>query len=122
MRKTGFHFSSSRSRGAVRILLLRGVNVGGAGKLPMAGLRGLLDRLGHGPARSHIQSGNAVIFPDAASGALAARISAAIAESFGFAPGVRVLDLAELQAALGANPFPVTPEEGQKLHLYFPIE
>ena len=46
------------------IALLRGVNVSGAGKLPMAEFRALLGGLGLGEVRTYIQSGNAVFESD----------------------------------------------------------
>lgn len=45
---------------ARRVALLRGVNVGGAGKLPMAAFRDLLAGLGFQRVETLIQSGNAV--------------------------------------------------------------
>ena len=40
--------------------LLRGINVGGRKKVPMAALRELLDSLGYADVTTHLQSGNAV--------------------------------------------------------------
>lgn len=40
--------------------LLRGINVGGSRKVPMADLRALLTSLGHDAVRTHLQSGQAV--------------------------------------------------------------
>ena len=42
------------------VALLRAVNVGGTGKLPMTELRGLCERLGFGRVRTYIASGNVV--------------------------------------------------------------
>ncbi|AXE37566.1 hypothetical protein JS278_00369 [Acidipropionibacterium virtanenii] len=39
---------------------LRGVNVGGHGRLPMAELRALLERLGHQDVATYLQSGQAI--------------------------------------------------------------
>ena len=44
----------------VRVALLRGVNVGGAGRLPMVEFRATLVGLGLERVRTYIQSGNAV--------------------------------------------------------------
>ena len=46
------------------VALLRAVNVGGTGKLPMAELRALCGDLGFGNVRSYIQSGNLVMETD----------------------------------------------------------
>ncbi|MFM2356556.1 MAG: hypothetical protein RLZZ528_2292, partial [Pseudomonadota bacterium] len=49
------------------VLLLRGVNVGGAGtRLAMADLRGVLGGLGCRDVATYIQSGNAVLRSDVA--------------------------------------------------------
>ena len=42
------------------VALLRAVNVGGTGKLPMADLRKLAGQLGFGDVRTYIASGNAI--------------------------------------------------------------
>ncbi|MEY2554338.1 MAG: hypothetical protein QOC57_2198, partial [Ilumatobacteraceae bacterium] len=46
---------------ATWVVLLRGVNVGGANRLPMADLRALMTSLGHAGVVTYIQSGNAVM-------------------------------------------------------------
>jgi uncharacterized protein (DUF1697 family) len=43
------------------VALLRGVNVGGHRKLPMAELRETLAEAGHGDVRTHLQSGNVIL-------------------------------------------------------------
>src|SRR5215475_6916027 len=45
------------------VALLRGINVGGGGKLAMADLRQLLSSLGHTDVTTYIQSGNVVFTP-----------------------------------------------------------
>lgn len=89
------------------VLLLRGVNVGGHGRLPMSGLRETLGALGLPDARTHLQSGNAVVSATPAqAGALAARLEGAISERFGVATTVIVRDGAALAEVVAANPFP----------------
>ena len=44
----------------VMVALLRGINVGGAGTLPMAELREIATAIDLGQVRSYIQSGNLV--------------------------------------------------------------
>lgn len=99
-----------------RILFLRGVNVGGHGRLPMAGLRDLLAELGCEGAATHIQSGNAVFRAPGPAGALAERVAAAIEARFGFRPEALVLDRAALARALAETPF--EGDEG-RIHLGF---
>lgn len=106
-------------RTEVWIALLRGINVGGAGKLPMAAFRALLGNLGCESVATYIQSGNAVFRSAAPAGTLAPAIAAAIAEAHGFRPAVLLLTLTEMEAALAANPFPVPAEQGQTVHLFF---
>ena len=87
-----------------RILLLRGVNVGGHRVLPMADLRALLTGMGLQDVQTHIQSGNAV-FRAATPEGLASTIPAAIATRFGFAPEAVILTRAALSEVLAQNPF-----------------
>lgn len=102
------------------VALLRGINVGGKNKLPMAELRALLEELGLEHVKTYIQSGN-VIFQtertDAA--ALAEEISAAIGQSHSFTPSVIVLDKGAFQSAMEANPFPEAEDEPKSVHLFF---
>ena len=49
---------------ATYIALLRAVNVGGTGKLPMADLKGLCEKAGFKGVRTYIASGNVVFDAD----------------------------------------------------------
>ncbi|MEV6496708.1 DUF1697 domain-containing protein [Streptomyces prunicolor] len=100
--------------------LLRGINVGGNKKLPMAELRTLLEGLGHDDVRTYLQSGQAVF----ASGhgdeeSLAAELAQAIEKRFGFTVDVIVRDHAYLQAIADNCPFPATELEGKQLHVTY---
>ncbi|GAB2915093.1 DUF1697 domain-containing protein [Streptomyces mayteni] len=100
--------------------LLRGINVGGHRKVPMAELRLLLTELGHGSARTHLQSGNAVFTAPAADpAAVAAAIEEAIAERFGFRVDCLVLGRDELRAAVERCPFPAAELDPAKLVVVF---
>ena len=102
------------------IALLRGINVGGRRKLPMAELRALLSGLGLTGVRTHIQSGNAVFSDPEGRKDLGAAISDAIGAAFPFRPEAMVLDLAALRAIIEANPFAEAGEEdGAKVHIGF---
>lgn len=100
------------------VALLRGINVGGRNRLPMAALRGILADLGAEDVKTCIQSGNAVF---EAEPGIADRIEKdlgpAIGARHGFEPGVLVLALDDLRAACEANPFPEA--EPRTLHFYF---
>jgi uncharacterized protein (DUF1697 family) len=100
--------------------LLRGINVGGHKKVPMAELRTLLTDLGHSGARTYLQSGNAV-FTSALGDekALAAQLRQAIEEHFGFSVDVLVRDHAYLKAVADACPFPAASLEGKQLHVTY---
>ncbi len=94
--------------------LIRGINVGGKHKLPMASLRSLCEGLGWLDVATLIQSGNVVFrLPGresqraltAASDALAS----AIEDSCGFRAGVLVRSVEHLRTALAASPFAERP-------------
>ena len=87
------------------VILLRGVNVGGAGKLPMAEWRALLAEQGFDRPETFIQSGNAVIGSDLPREAIAARIGEGIASRFGFRPEVFVRRPEEIEALRADHPF-----------------
>ncbi|SES46453.1 Uncharacterized conserved protein, DUF1697 family [Streptomyces sp. yr375] len=100
--------------------LLRGINVGGNKKVPMAELRTLLSGLGLGDVRTYLQSGQAVF----SSGhgdeeSLAAEIGAAIEKHFGFGVDVIVRDHAFLKAVADNCPFPAAELEGKQLHVTY---
>ncbi len=99
------------------IALLRGINVGGHGKLPMQALVTLLEGLGARQVRTYIQSGNVVLqSPDPAS-VLEQALARTIAAQHGFTPGVLVLERAELARAIAENPFPAAEADPTTLHL-----
>jgi uncharacterized protein (DUF1697 family) len=108
------------------IALLRGINVGGAGTLPMKELVAILESLGATNARTYIQSGNAVFEIDgkaastgAGKKAFTAKLAAAIDKKHGFAPLVLILDVKEFSRLAAANPYPEAEAEPKSLHLFF---
>ncbi|NML76911.1 DUF1697 domain-containing protein [Rhizobium sp. S-51] len=89
----------------VFVALLRAINVGGTGKLPMAELKALAEGLGFAEVSTYIQSGN-LIFRDGGDPAeIAARLNAALGDRLGKAPGVFLRTPVELRAVLDGNPF-----------------
>lgn len=86
--------------------LLRGINVGGRRKVPMAQLRELAEDLGLDGVRTYIASGNLIFGSTRSAAALTAELASAIAGEFGFDVEVLVVDQASLQKALDSNPFP----------------
>lgn len=100
--------------------LLRGINVGGSKKVPMADLRTLLTGLGHTGVRTHLQSGQAVFTTGHGDeDALAAELSRAIEERFGFPVDVLVRDHGYLKAVAEACPFPAADLEPRQLHVTY---
>jgi uncharacterized protein (DUF1697 family) len=100
---------------ATWVVLLRGVNVGGANRLAMADLRALMTSLGHGGVATYIQSGNAVITSKRTDRAeLAAEICAGIEAAHGLSVSAVLRTPAELRAALAKYPF-ADDAEGSRL-------
>ncbi len=100
--------------------LLRGINVGGNKKVPMAELRALLEGLGHTGVRTYLQSGNATFTSDHGDEeSLAAELSGALEKCFGFPVDVLVRDHAYLRAVLEACPFQAAELEAKQLHVTY---
>lgn len=87
------------------IALLRAVNVGGTGKLPMADLRALCEEAGFADVRTYIASGNVVLRGAGSEKQVKAKLEAALAAYAGKPVGVMVRSGAELVEVLAANPF-----------------
>ena len=101
------------------VVLLRGVNVGGANKLAMAELRSLLESLGHTEVVTYIQSGNIVLTsPNTNRAAVAAEICAGIEHAHGLSVSAVLRTPAELRRALAASPFTAVPN-GSGVHITF---
>lgn len=98
-----------------KVVLLRGVNVGGRNKLPMKAFTAALEGLGCENVKTYIQSGNAV-FDGAAS---AADIGSAVKKAAGFTPHVFVTSAAAFKKAAAANPFKSqAAANGKSVHLF----
>ena len=104
---------------ATHVALLRGINVGGRNKVPMADLREVVTSLGHTGVTTYIQSGN-VLFSTAETDTaeLAAALEAAIEERFGIWASVVVLSRDELADVLAGNPYPDEPNP-KLVHVVF---
>ena len=86
-------------------ILLRAVNVGGTGKLPMADLKAVLAELGYEQPQTLGAAGSAVIATGDAPAAVEVALAAALKSRFGLATEVFARTHAELAAILAANPF-----------------
>lgn len=91
------------------IALLRAMNVGSTGKLPMAELKALCDAAGFAKARTYIASGNALFESDLPEAAVQAKLAAALEAYAGKPVGVLVRTAAEMAAVAAANPFADRP-------------
>ena len=89
--------------------LLRAVNVGGTGKLPMAELKALCEGLGLAQVRTYIASGNVVFGSDLAEVELKAMIEGALEAKYGKPIAVLVRNGADLARVVEANPWPDRP-------------
>jgi uncharacterized protein (DUF1697 family) len=88
------------------VALLRAVNVGGTGKLPMAELVAMCEACGFARVRTYIASGNAVFDFKGSASHVKALLEAQLAAYAGKPVGVVVRTAAEMAAVLQANPFP----------------
>ena len=91
------------------IALLRAVNVGGTGKLPMAELRSMCEQAGFADVRTYIASGNVVFRSALPEREVAAALESPLAAYAGKPVGVLVRTAAEMAAVRAANPFPDAP-------------
>ena len=90
----------------VFVALLRAVNVGGTGKLPMSDLVAMAEAAGFQRVRTYIASGNLVLESPRPAKQVKAALEEALASYAGKPVGVMVRSAAEMAAVLEANPFP----------------
>jgi uncharacterized protein (DUF1697 family) len=88
------------------VALLRAVNVGGTGKLPMADLKTMCSDAGFAQVETYIASGNVVFESKATPARVKSELEKRLHEYGGKPVGVAVRTAAEMQAVLQANPFP----------------
>lgn len=89
------------------LVLLRGINVGGKNRLPMAGLRQLLEELGHTEVSTYIASGNVILNSHRSPTKLKAQIEEALPRTFRLDSeliAVLVLTRKQLQAVIDNKP------------------
>ena len=89
------------------VALLRGINVGGKNKVPMADLRRMLIELGYEDVATYIASGNVVLRSDRPADEIRARIEDALPRTFRLHSAlisVVVLSHAQLRAVVDGRP------------------
>jgi uncharacterized protein (DUF1697 family) len=88
------------------VALLRAVNVGGTGKLPMSDLKDICEELGFGAVRTYIASGNVVFESRKSEAEVKAALEKRLDAYAGKPVGVLVRTAAEMAQVLADNPFP----------------
>ena len=88
------------------VALLRAVNVGGTGKLPMSELKAMCEALGFEGVRTYIASGNVVFTSRKSEAAVKKALEARLETYAGKPVGVMARTADEMQAVLEKNPFP----------------
>jgi uncharacterized protein (DUF1697 family) len=101
------------------VALLRGVNVGGHGKLPMADLRVMAEELGYGDVATYVQSGNLVLSTSDGAAKVARDLAAAIEAGSSVAPAVMVRTRSQLAKVVRDSPFLARGEDEVHLHVLF---
>jgi uncharacterized protein (DUF1697 family) len=102
------------------VILLRAVNVGATGKLPMADFRRLLEGLGYGHVETYIQSGNAVVDANGAAAGVERAVARALLEHTGTPVPVVVRNHDALTRVIAGNPFDAqAAADGSRVHAMF---
>jgi uncharacterized protein (DUF1697 family) len=99
------------------VALLRGVNVGGANRLPMVELRAALTSAGWRGIATYIASGNVVFTAPGPAEALQAQLADVLARTFGLTIPATVLPASAIRAALAG--VPEAPADPRHLHVAF---
>ncbi|HEX5581263.1 MAG TPA: DUF1697 domain-containing protein [Gemmatimonadaceae bacterium] len=100
---------------SLHITLLRGINVSGRNRIPMADLRTLCGELGWRDVASYIQSGNLIFRSHDAPAELERMLERAIERRFGLVIPVVARSAAEWPAYVSGNPFPEASEREPNL-------
>ena len=90
----------------VYIALLRAVNVGGTGKLPMADLKAMCEDAGFSRVKTYIASGNVLFTSPLKSGQVKKLLEKRLQDYAGKPVGVVIRTASELADVLSENPFP----------------
>ena len=91
------------------VALLRAVNVGGTGKLPMSELKTMCEAAGFANARTYIASGNVLFTSKFGESAVTRKLEQQLHGYAGKPVGVLIRTAAEMAQVLADNPFPEAP-------------
>jgi uncharacterized protein (DUF1697 family) len=89
-----------------QVALLRGINVGGRNRVPMAELRAVVEGAGMTAVSTVLASGNVVFDADADPAESARRLEGAVGEAFGYTAAIHVVPIDTVRAAVEGYPFP----------------
>ena len=103
----------------VYVALLRGINVGGHNKLPMATLRALATQCGFADVQTYIQSGNTVFSSRLGAAKVATTLHDAILAECGIDSRVVIRTGPDLAAVVVRNPFLVRGTDPKLHHVAF---
>jgi uncharacterized protein (DUF1697 family) len=114
---------SQDSRVTAFVVLLRGVNVGGNNKVPMAALRSALSDDGFSDVRTYIQSGNVIVTAEAKAtdASVARRVGDVIRSEFSVDVPTVAIDRGSLESVVKANPY-VDESDATKVHALFLVD
>lgn len=102
------------------VVLLRGVNVGKANRVPMSEFKPMLQGLGYAHVVTLLNSGNAVFTsPDRSPATHARNIARALEESLGVSVATVVKSAAQLATTVAANPIAVPEAHHPRLLVAF---
>jgi len=88
-----------------QVVLLRGINVGGNRRVGMADLRKVLEALGYGDVRTHLQSGNVLVTSDVRGEQLVRQLEQELTEGLGLELKVLVRSRNELAKVVARDPY-----------------
>lgn len=91
------------------VALLRAVNVGGTGKLPMSDLKAMCEDAGCEKVSTYIASGNVVFSSDLSEDELRTKLESRLRDYAGKDVGIIVRTATEIAGVLSRNPFPHAP-------------
>jgi uncharacterized protein (DUF1697 family) len=106
-------------RNRVKIVLLRGINIGSRRRIAMPELRTALTEAGFEDVRTYVQSGNVVLASDDSSEEVASRCEQLIADRFGLEVDVIVRTRRQLADVVRRNPLEDVADDPKRYQVSF---
>jgi uncharacterized protein (DUF1697 family) len=104
---------------AVRLVLLRGINLGPRNRVSMATLKKALTDQGLAPVRTYLQSGNVVLSSELSESRLADAVKSVVRERFEIDVDVLVRSRKELAAVVANNPLTAIATDPKRYQVSF---